>query len=150
MPVMVQVATDAQGGAFHFRMTGAAANPRSVRVSRNGDLDFSRQPGPILVTMRLTSPGWTWRTQNTMEFNDAPVRIIRNFVRPDNHQVALAPADGQTLTFCYANERRGGAAHGGERHDRSYYGLWVQNYGHNLYIDPIISNGGRPGAEDPL
>jgi hypothetical protein len=63
--------------------------------------------------------------------------------------VQVRAIEGPTLTFCYSNNRWGGARSGGTRHDRSYYGLWVQHAGQNHYIDPIISNGGRPGAEDP-
>lgn len=141
MQVTVEVTTEAPDGHFRWRMAAAAGAPRSVRVSPNGDLDFSRRRGPVLVTLRLKSDGWVWRAQNTMEFNIEPVRIVRNFVRPDNEQVGLRPIEGQELTFCYANSRT--IASDSRSHPRSYYGLWVQNAGQNFYIDPIISNGGN-------
>jgi hypothetical protein len=148
-PVVVDVATSGVGGSFRWRMRAGPHTPRTILVSANGDLDFSHRPGPIRVTVRLTSSRWSWRGQNTMEFNDEPRRIVRNFVQPGNHQVQLETVDGRNLVFCYANHLYGGAPHGGVRHPTSYYGLWVQNAGQNAYIDPIISNGGRPGAEDP-
>jgi hypothetical protein len=151
-PLAVQVATDNTGGSFRWRMTAARRTPRTIRVSPNGDLDFSGQVGPIRVTMRLTGADWTWRAQNLMEFNDEPQRIgpPRNFVRPDNPQVKLGPisADGREFSFCYQNSARGGRP-GGARHPTSYYGLWVQSGEQTGYIDPIIHNGGRPHEEDP-
>lgn len=151
-PLAVQVATDNAGGTFRWRMTAARGTRRTIRVSPNGDLDFSGQVGPIRVTMRLTDADWTWRPQNLMEFNDEPHRIgpTRNFVRPDNPQVKLGPisADGREFSFCYQNSRRGGVR-GGARHPTSYYGLWVTSAGGAGYIDPIIRNGGRPGDEGP-
>ena len=140
-PVVVEVSTRLDDGQFHWLMSAAAGTPPRIVVSPIGDLDFSRQRGPILVTLRLLTSGWVWRAQNTMEFNVEPVRIVRNFVQPDNEQVRLRPLAGQELTFCYANSRASSADRAD--HPRSYYGLWVQNGGQNFYIDPIISNGGN-------
>ena len=147
--VAIEVTADVTNGVFRWQMAGSASNPPDITISPfTGNLDFGRRRGRVLVTMHIASPGFAWRENNTIEYNDAPVRGNRQFVRPGNHQIQFDTPTGSDLTFCYRNLRRGGNRHGGDVNVKSYYGLWVTYQGASYYIDPIITNGGSPAEED--